>query len=155
MSAVALQTVSRQRFQETMQENLVISLPIYFGLAVIIAFGVVYNSARIQLSERGRELATLRVLGFRKAEVANVLFIEIGAIVALAQPIGWLVGTGFGLVITRRICQPISFVCPFMVHLSTYAIGSLIVIASAIVSALIVRRRINRLDLVRVLKTRE
>ena len=137
-----------------MQENIVVSLVVYFGLAVIIAFGVVYNSARIQLSERARELATLRVLGFRKAEVSNVLFIEIGAIVAVAQPIGWLVGTGFGLLITRSIASDI-FRVPFIIELDTYAIGSLVVVAAALVSALIVRRRINRLDLIRVLKTRE
>jgi len=137
-----------------MQENIVVSLVVYFGLAVIIAFGVVYNSARIQLSERARELATLRVLGFRKAEVSNVLFIEIGAIVAAAQPIGWVVGTGFGLLITRSIASDI-FRVPFIIELDTYAIGSLVVVAAAMVSALIVRRRINRLDLVRVLKTRE
>ena len=154
ISAVALQSVSRQRFEETMQENIVISLAVYFTLAVIIAFGVVYNSARIQLSERARELATLRVLGFRKAEVSNVLFIEIGAIVAAAQPIGWLVGTGFGLLITRSIATDI-FRVPFIIELDTYAIGSLVVVSAALVSALIVRRRINRLDLIRVLKTRE
>ena len=154
ISAVALQSVSRQRFAETMQQNIVVSLAVYFTLAVIIAFGVVYNSARIQLSERARELATLRVLGFRKAEVSNVLFIEIGAIVAAAQPIGWLVGTGFGLLITRSIASDI-FRVPFIIELDTYAIGSLVVIAAAMVSALIVRRRINRLDLIRVLKTRE
>ena len=154
ISAVALQSISRQRFEETMQENIVISLTVYFALAVIIAFGVVYNSARIQLSERARELATLRVLGFRKAEVSNVLFIETGTIVAVAQPIGWLVGTGFGLLITRSLATDI-FRVPFVIELDTYAIGSLVVIAAAVLSAGVVRRRVNRLDLIRVLKTRE
>ena len=154
ISSVGLQAVARQRFQETMQENLVISLTVYFGLAVIITFGVVYNSARIQLSERARELATLRVLGFRRAEVANVLFIEIGAIVALAQPIGWAVGTGFGWLITDSLATDL-FRVPFYVELDTYAYGSLVVIAAALISALVVRRRVRRLDLIRVLKTRE
>jgi len=154
ISAVALQSVSRQRFQETMQQNMNISLFVYFTLAVIIAFGVVYNSARIQLSERARELASLRVLGFRRSEVANVLFIEIGLIVALAQPIGWLVGTGFGLLITQSLATDI-FRVPFVIETDTYAIGSLVVGAAALMSALVVRRRVNRLDLVRVLKTRE
>ncbi len=154
ISAVALQTVSRQRFQETMQQNMNISLFVYFALAVIIAFGVVYNSARIQLSERARELASLRVLGFRRAEVSNVLFVEIGVIVAVAQPIGWLVGTGFGLLITQSLATDI-FRVPFVIELDTYAIGSLVVIGAALVSALVVRRRVDRLDLIRVLKTRE
>jgi len=154
ISAVALLTAARARFQETMQENLVISLSVYFTLAVIIAFGVAYNTARIQLSERARELATLRVLGFHRAEVANVLFIEIGVVVALAQPIGWAIGTFLGVVITDGLATDI-FRVPFIVQLDTYAISSLVVIAAAVLSALVVRRRVYRLDLIRVLKTRE
>ena len=154
ISSVALQSVSRQLFQETMKENMSISLSVYFGLAVIIAFGVVYNSARIQLSERARELASLRVLGFSRAEVSNILFIEVGVVVALAQPIGWLVGTGFGLLITQSLATDI-FRVPFVIELRTYAVGSLVVVAAALFSAAIVRRRIDRFDLIRVLKTRE
>ena len=78
VASVALQSIARLRFQETMQENILIMITVYFTLAVIIAFGVVYNSARIQLSERARELATLRVLGFGRGEVSKVLFIETG-----------------------------------------------------------------------------
>ena len=154
VSAVALMTVSRQRMEETMQQNMNISLFVYFALAVIIAFGVVYNSARIQLSERARELASLRVLGFSRAEVSSILFIEVGVVVALAQPIGWLVGTGFGLLITQSLATDI-FRVPFVIELRTYAVGSLVVVAAALFSAAIVRRRIDRFDLVRVLKTRE
>jgi putative ABC transport system permease protein len=146
--------VSRRRFEETMQQNMNISLFVYFALAVIIAFGVVYNSARIQLSERARELASLRVLGFRRSEVSNILFIEVGVVVALAQPIGWLVGTGFGWLITQSLATDI-FRVPFVIELRTYAVGTLVVAAAAFISAAIVRRRIDRLDLIRVLKTRE
>ena len=154
VSGIALQSASRQQFQDIMRENLVITISVYFTLAVIIAFGVVYNSARIQLSERGRELASLRVLGFRRGEVSRVLFIEIFTIVALAQPIGWAIGTGFGYLITQGLASDIYRV-PFVIELDTYAIGSLVVLAAALVSAFVVRRRIDRLDLIRVLKTRE
>ena len=154
ISSVALQTISRQRMQETMQQSMNMSLFVYFALAVIIAFGVVYNSARIQLSERARELASLRVLGFRRAEVSNILFIEVGVVVALAQPIGWLVGTGFGWLITQSLATDI-FRVPFVIELRTYAVGTLVVAAAALFSAAIVRRRIDRFDLIRVLKTRE
>lgn len=154
ISAVALQTVSRQRFRDTMQENLVIMLTVYVTLSVIIAFGVVYNSARIQLSERARELATLRVLGFERREVSNVLFIEIGAVVALAQPIGWLIGIGFGYAITEALATDL-FRVPLVYGSDTFAISSMVVVAAAVFSAYIVRRRIDRLDLVRVLKSRE
>ena len=123
-------------------------------LSFIIAFGVVYNSARIQLSERANELATLRVLGFGRAEVSNVLLIETGTIVALAQPIGWLIATGLGITITESLATDM-FRVPFIIEPDTFAISSLVVVAAAVVSALIVRRRVDRLDLVRVLKTRE
>src|SRR6185503_6267780 len=101
VGAIGLLTIARQRFEETMRENLVIQISVYLFLSITIAFGVVYNSARIQLSERGNELATLRVLGFHRAEVARILFIEIGSIVAASLPIGWAIGTAFGYVITR------------------------------------------------------
>ncbi len=154
ITAVALQSISRERFQDTMQENMNAMLMVYFTLAVIIAFGVVYNSARIQLSERARELATLRVLGFGRAEVSNVLLIELGAIVALAQPIGWLIGIGFGYIITTGLASDL-FRVPFIIRMHTFAVSSLVVVAAALVSALIVRQRVDRLDLIRVLKTRE
>jgi putative ABC transport system permease protein len=154
VESIALQEVSRRRFEQTMDENIMIMLSVYVTLSVIIAFGVVYNSARIQLSERARELATLRVLGFARSEVANVLFVEIGTTVALAQPLGWLVGMGFITAVTRAFETDL-FRVPLVFDQSAFAMASIIVLASALVSALIVRRRINRLDLVRVLKSRE
>jgi putative ABC transport system permease protein len=154
VESIALQEVSRRRFEQTMDENIMIMLSVYVTLSVIIAFGVVYNSARIQLSERARELATLRVLGFARSEVANVLFVEIGTTVALAQPLGWLVGMGFITAVTRAFETDL-FRVPLVFDQSAFSMASIIVVASALVSALIVRRRINRLDLVRVLKSRE
>ena len=154
IGAIALEMVAEQRFKETMRQNMMTMLTVYLVLAVIIAFGVVYNSARIQLSERGRELATLRVLGFGRAEVSNVLFIELGTIVAVAQPAGWLIGTLFGLIVTRGLASDL-FRVPFVIVPGTFAIASLVTLAAALVSALIVRGRIDRLDLIRVLKTRE
>lgn len=154
VASVALQSIARMRFQETMQENILIMISVYFTLAVIIAFGVVYNSARIQLSERARELATLRVLGFRRGEVSKILFIETGVIIALAQPIGWAFGTAIGYLVTESIASDL-FRVPFEIEPDIFAISSLVVVGAALVSALIVRRRVDRLDLVRVLKTRE
>lgn len=154
IGTIALQSKARQRFQATVRENITIMLSVYLTLSVIIAFGVVYNSARIQLSERARELATLRVLGFGRAEVSNVLFIEIGAIVALAQPIGWLIATGLIYTMINAFARDF-FRLPLVYDPSAFAIASIVVITAALVSAFIVRRRIDRLDLVRVLKTRE
>ena len=127
---------------------------VYVTLAVIMAFGVIYNSARIQLSERARELASLRVFGFTKAEVSKVLMLELSIMILLAQPVGWLLGYGFSWSVLKGF-QTDLFRVPLIVHPSTYSTASLIIVIAALFSALIVRRRVNRLDLIRVLKTRE
>lgn len=154
VAAIALQGLSRQRFRETIEKNITIMTSVYTALAVIITFGVVYNSARIQFSERARELASLRVFGFTNGEVSSVLLIELGAMVLLAQPLGWLLGYLLSWSVVRGFESDL-FRIPFIIDRSTFAIASLIVLTVAAISALIVRRRIDRLDLVRVLKTRE
>jgi putative ABC transport system permease protein len=154
VAGIALQAVSRQRFTETMEQNITIMTTVYVSLAVIITFGVVYNSARIQLSERARELASLRVLGFTRGEVSRVLFIELAVIVLLAQPLGWALGTGFSWSVVRGFESDL-FRIPFVTNRSTFAIASIVVISVALLSALVVRRRIDRLNLVRVLKSRD
>ncbi|HUG63412.1 MAG TPA: FtsX-like permease family protein, partial [Methylomirabilota bacterium] len=154
VSAIALQSLAFQRFRETMEQNILLVLLVYLALSAVIAFGVVYNSARIQLSERARELAILRALGFRRAEVSSVLLIEIAIVVAAAQPIGWLFGWLVGYMVTSGLASDL-FRVPFVVAPSTFAISTLTVGAFTALSALIVRRRIDRLDLIRVLKSRE
>lgn len=145
-------TVSR--FRATLAENITLMITVYVTLAAIIALGVVYNFARIALSEQGRELASLRVLGFTKAEVAAVILMELAVVVMLAQPLGWLIGHGIGRAMVAAFSSDLYRV-PFIMGREVYAIASLIVIAAAILSALAIRGRIDRLDLIAVLKTRE
>lgn len=154
VASIALQDASRQRFQETIAQNVTIMTTVYTALAVIITFGVIYNSARIQLSERARELASLRVFGFTRGEVSGVLITELGAMVLMAQPLGWLFGYLFSWSVVKGFESDL-FRVPFIINTSTFAFASLVVVAVAAISALIVRRRIDHLDLVRVLKTRE
>jgi len=154
VGSIAIQSISRTRFRETIEENITIMTSFYMSLAVIITFGVVYNSARIQLSERARELASLRVLGFTKGEVSAVLLTELAAIVAAAQPLGWVLGIGFSWLVVQGFSSDL-FRIPFVIERSTFALASLLVTAIAVLSALLVVRRISRLDLVRVLKTRD
>lgn len=154
IASIALLGLSRERFRATIEENILISVMVYVALAVIITFGVIYNSARIQLSERARELASLRVFGFTRSEVSSVLLTELGIIVMLAQPLGWLLGYGFAVLVTKGFESDL-FRIPLIINQSTYAISSFIVIAAGVLSALLVRRRIDRLDLISVLKTRE
>ena len=154
IAGIALQDLSRKQFQKTIEQNITTMTMIYVGLAITITFGVIYNSARIQLSERARELASLRVFGFTRAEVSSVLMIELSVIVFAAQPLGWLLGYGFAWSVARGLASDL-FRIPLVVSSHTFAVSSLVSLGAAFFSALIVGRRINNLDLIRVLKTRE
>ena len=142
------------RFRETLAENITVMISVYVVLATIIAVGVVYNFARIALSEQGRELASLRVLGFTNREVAGVLFGELAVVVLLAQPLGWLIGYGISLAMVAGFSSDLYRV-PLIMEREVFATASLVVCAAALVSAFAIRGRINNLDMIEVLKTRE
>jgi len=154
VSSIALQKAALVKFRETIAQNINIMTTVYVVLSVIIAFGVVYNSARIQLSERARSFASLRVLGFTRAEVSHVLLTELAILILLAIPISWVIGYAFAWATIQGFESDL-YRIPFIIETSTYAFSSLVVLGAAAVSALIVRRRIDRLDLISVLKTRE
>jgi putative ABC transport system permease protein len=122
--------------------------------ATIIAFGVVYNSTRISLSERNRELATLRVIGFTRAEISYILLGEVAMITLLAVPLGLLVGYGLSAFAARAFATEL-FRIPLVIEARTYAFSAATVVAATAISALIVRHRLDHLDLVAVLKMRE
>jgi putative ABC transport system permease protein len=151
---VAVTALTVARFKETLAENITVMITVYVGLAAIIAIGVVYNFARIALSEQGRELASLRVLGFTRAEVAAIIFGELATVVLLAQPFGWLIGYFIALGMVQAFSSDLYRV-PFVIGPEVYVAASLVVCAAALASAWAVRRRINSLDMVEVLKTRE
>lgn len=152
--AIALLRLSLEEFRKTVNQNISMSAIVFITLAVIITYGVIYNAARIQLSESARELASLRVFGFTRAEVSSVLIVELTLIVLIAQPFGWLAGFALSAVLVEGFSSDI-FRLPLVILPSTLAVASLVVVAAAAMSMLIVRRRIDRLDLVSVLKTRE
>ncbi len=154
IGSIALQRHALARFRETIAQNINYSVTIYVALATIIAFGVVYNSARIQLSENARELASLRVLGFTRGEVSRVLLTELALLTLAAIPLGWMIGYGFGWLLIQAFSSDLYRV-PFVIEVATYAKASLVVLAATAASALIVRRRIDNLDLIAVLKTRD
>jgi putative ABC transport system permease protein len=154
VSGMALQRASLANFRRSLALLVTTMGGIYTGLAAIIAFGVVYNSARIALSERARDLASLRVLGFTRAEVLRMLFLELAVLTLIAQPPGWALGYGLAWMMKTNLAGELMRV-RLIVEPSTYAMASVIVIVAASLSALVVRRRVNRLDLVAVLKTRD
>jgi putative ABC transport system permease protein len=120
----------------------------------VIAVGVVYNNARIALAERTWELASLRVLGFTRAEVSGLLLGEMAIGIAIALPLGMLMGYGL-VILIADLTQSDQFYFPVVVQPRTYAVAGLAILASGVASALVVRRRIDRLDMVAALKTRE
>jgi putative ABC transport system permease protein len=154
IAGMTLWTEVRRNFRETMGENLAISVTIYSLLGALISVGVVYNAARIQLSERAHELASLRILGFSRGEVSFVLLGELLGLALLGLPIGCLLGYGFAALIVWGLSTDIITI-PLVVRPATYGYAMLVVAGAAIGSALVVRRRIDRLDLVAVMKTRE
>ena len=122
--------------------------------AVIIAFGVVYNSAKIALAERSRELATLRVLGFTRGEVSRILLGEVGALAVPAIPLGFVGGYWLSGLVAAAMSSDRMHV-PHLVGASTYGFAVVVFGAAAAASALLVRRGLDRLDLLAVLKARE
>lgn len=141
-------------FRETTGKSMGILRKLYFTLAVIVAFGVVYNSARIALSERSRELATLRVVGFRMSEVRGVLVGELALLVVLALPFGLLFGRGIALLIMSSFSTE-TVRLPILINPSTYSIAVLVVVTAAACSFTLVSRMLAKLDLVGVLKARD
>lgn len=137
-----------------MLEGLRVSGTLVVVCAVVIALGAVYNGARIALSERARELASLRVLGFTRREVALLLLGEQGALVAVALPIGLVGGAGLTTLLTRAF-QSEDQRFPVLISPMLNAGAALVVVAAAVLAAALMRRRLDRLDLVAVLKTRE
>lgn len=122
--------------------------------AIVISVGVVYNNARVALSLRARELASLRVLGFTRSEIASILTGELAIQVCLGIPIGLV----FGKQLARLMLaagDPEAFRLPAMVSHHTYSFAALVTVCAAVGSAYLVRRKLNHLDLIEVLKTRE
>lgn len=145
---------SIENFYDTMGETMLIFTFINTILAGIIAFGVVYNSARIALSERSRELASLRVLGFTRGEISYILLGELSALTIAAVPLGFIIGRAMCDYIAESMKTEIIRV-PLILEPDTYAFAALVVLASACISGLIVRRKLDHLDLIAVLKTKE
>jgi putative ABC transport system permease protein len=143
-----------RNMQEISARNVRIMSTILTVFASVIAVGVVYNNARIALAERSWELASLRVLGFTRAEVSGLLLGEMAIGIAIALPLG--MALGYGLVhLIAGLLESDQFLFPVVIRPRTYAWAAIAVLASAAASALVVRRRIDRLDMVAALKTRE
>jgi putative ABC transport system permease protein len=154
VAGVTFREALLKSFQEILDRSIVVSTIINIVFACIIAFGVVYNGARITLSERGNELASLRVLGFTRREASVILLGEQAMLTLAAIPLGF----AFGIILSWALSLGLDtefYRMPLVFTSSTFGLSLAVVVASAAVSGWLVARRVNRLDLIAVLKTRE
>jgi putative ABC transport system permease protein len=154
VAIAASKTAMLANFRETSARNVLFFTAILTGFAAMIAIGVVYNNARVALQERTWELASLRVLGFTRGEVSTFLLGELALEIAAALPLGGILGYWLSWAIVQ-MSHTDMIVIPIVIFPRTYAYAAFAIVAAGVASALIVRRRIDRLDLVGALKTRE
>jgi putative ABC transport system permease protein len=145
---------AKENFSRTTEEMMGTSQALYFVFAVIVSFGVIYNGARIALSERARDLATLRVLGFTRREVATILVLELALLTALSIAPGLYLGARLSeAVLATANTETMRF--PLVLTIRTYVVAVLTVLTSSFFSFVVVGRRVARLDLLAVLKSAE
>jgi putative ABC transport system permease protein len=154
VAGVAVREATLRNFRQTMAEHMNLIIAFNVAFAAIIAFGVVYNAARVSLSERSRELASLRVLGFTRDEIGRILRLELAMLTVMSLPVGAVVGYGLGLFIMTIFNNEV-YRLPFAITAQSIAWSWITVVSAAALSAVAVRRRLDRLDLVAVLKSRE
>jgi putative ABC transport system permease protein len=154
VSAVSRKQAAVDSFRQIFAKNLNVLVFFFSLFATIIAFGVVYNSARISLSERSRELASLRVLGFRRSEISFIFLGELSIVTLIALPVGFLLGWGLSALVLESFATEL-YRFPMVITRQAFAAAGMTVVVSSLVSGLAVRRQLDRLDLIAVLKTPE
>jgi putative ABC transport system permease protein len=154
VAGTAVREKMLRNFYDTMANQILTFAFFNTLLAGTIAFGVVYNSTRIAFAERGRELASLRVLGFTRGEIAYILLGELSLLTLAAIPLGFLVGRGFVLMMINNMETEL-FRFPLILDNGTYAFSATVVLVSTLISGYMIKRKLDRLDLVAVLKTKE
>jgi putative ABC transport system permease protein len=154
VGSVTIKTAALQSFEDTIAENILMMRTFNILFSIIIAVGVVYNSARISLSEQSRELATLRVMGFSQYEVSTILLGELAILTLMAIPVGWVIGYLLVAAFVQGLDTEV-YRIPLIIERTTYVFAALVVILAALISGIVVQKRIRDLDLIGVLKTRE
>ena len=154
VAGIGLIADTERQFRDYIDDTVLVTMSILLLMAGSITFAVVYNNARIAFSERSRELATLRVLGFSRAEVSWILIGEIAVLTLLAIPLGWLIGTGFAALLSSAMAMDM-FRVPFVISPQTYAFSAAGVLLASVLSVLAIARLLGRLDMIAALKTIE
>jgi putative ABC transport system permease protein len=154
IAAVSRKSAFIESFRANVAKSMDLILVFAILFAVVITFGVVYNTARISLSERSRELASLRVLGFRRSEISYILLGELAVLAGAAIPTGFALGAALAWLALDSFGSEL-YRFPLVLTRQAFALAGLTVVVASLVSGLVVRRKLDRLDLIAVLKTRE
>jgi putative ABC transport system permease protein len=154
VGSVNLREATLQSFLASVAENIRINTTVLIGFACVIAVGIVYNAARIALSEHALELASLRILGFTRQEVAALLLGEQALLVLCAVPLGCALGYALAALLSHLLSSEL-FRLPLVVSRQTWLVSAGAVVLASIGSGWLVWRRLRGLDLIEVLKTRE
>jgi putative ABC transport system permease protein len=154
VAGVAVRESMLASFYQTIAQSMTATNSVLILFACIIAFGIIYNGARISLAERGNELASLRVLGFTRREIAVILLGEHALLTLAAIPLGFGVGAGSAVLLVRSVASDL-YRLPLVFSPETFSFAFLVTLAAALFSGIMVAGRIRKLDLVAVLKTRE
>jgi putative ABC transport system permease protein len=155
VQGVQVRTATRDSFDRTIRQNFLIVLVTLVGFAGVLSAGTIYNAGRVTLSERARDLASLRVLGFSKGEVARMLFGELAILGAIGIPAGLVIGVGFANGVVSAFGEGELFRMPLVIGPRTLLAGVFVPVVAALLAAVPLRHRLDRLDLITVLKTRE
>ena len=154
VAGVSVRRATLRTFEETFARVFAIATTVLVLFATVIAFGIVYNGARVALSERARELASLRALGYGRGEVSRILLGEQAVLTVTGIPLGLALGYVLCRVL-RAAYQAEMFRLPLVVSRQTYVLAAGVVVAASLISAAVVHRKVRGMELVEALKTRE
>jgi len=153
IAGVSFKDTTLKTFNETSAKYLIVFSLFLLGFAMVIAFGIVYNSARISFSERSWELASLRVLGFTKLETFRILVGEIVILILCSIPLGWYLGVQTTKALINEMA-PEAMQIPFVIQPSTFTYSALVMVASGVLSGFVIWRKVRNLDMIEALKVR-
>ena len=154
VSGIMMLKAMKQSFDELIAQSMNTSTVILTSFACVLAFAVVYNGARISLSERARELTSLRVLGMTKGEISFILLGEQALLTMAAIPVGFLIGIALSALLAHALSSEL-YRLPLVFSAFNFLFAFMVIVLVSVVSAILVRRRLTNLDMVEVLKTRE
>ncbi len=154
VAGIALKADMRASIQRMMDSGMGMMRFIMLGIAGIVTFGIVYNSARIAYAERLRDLASLRVIGFSRGETAFVLLGELGLVTLAALPLGAVMGYGMAAAVSAAFSTEV-YSIPLMFDAHSVGSAALAVLIASVISGWLVKRDLDRIELVSALKTRE